>query len=220
MVATCQPELHEVDLSHPIAVITTPLTGRVLEVLAGTTRPLSASDIGRLVSEGTRQGVAKVLARLGEQGIVLADRRTSATYYTANRDHLAWPAIEQLATLPTSLRNRLAHDIGGWPVRPVHASIFGSVARGDADPTSDIDVLLVRPERLAAADEDAWEQQLDDLRDGVHRLTGNTAQIFTVTPSRLLEHARAQDPLVTAWRRDAITLVGQPISAVISALRP
>ena len=206
------------DLAHPITAVTSPLTGRVLEVLAGTTRPLSASDIARLVPDGTRQGAAKALARLETQGVVLAERRTSATYYTANREHLAWPAIEHLAGLRASLRNRLAQEITAWPVRAVHASMFGSAARGDADAASDVDLLLVRHERLSAADEDVWERQLDELRDGVRRLTGNAAQTFTVTPSRLLEHVQAEDPLVTAWRRDSITLAGEPIGAVIDGI--
>lgn len=204
------------DLSHPIVTVTTPLLGRVLEVLAGTTRPLSASDIGRLVSDGSRQGVAKALARLEAQGVVLADRRRSAIYYSVNRDHLAWPAIEQLVRLRSTLITRLAQAISVWPVEAVHASIFGSVARGEADAASDVDLLLVRDQRLSRAKLEAWERQLDELRATILRLTGNRAQTLSVTPSELLDRVRVEDPLVTALRRDSITLAGEPIDAVIA----
>jgi predicted nucleotidyltransferase len=207
-----------VDLSHPITSITSPMTGLVLEVLAGTTRPLSASDIGRLVPERSRQGAAKALARLEEQGLVNADRRTSATYYTANREHLAWPAIQQLVGLRGTIRDRLVEEIAPWRVRAVHASMFGSAARGDADASSDIDLLLVRHERLSAQDEAAWEEQLHALRDRFRLLTGNRVQTFVLTPSRLLEHVQAEDPLVAAWLRDSITITGQPIARVIAGI--
>ena len=192
----------------------------MLEVLAGTTRPLSASDIGRLVPERSRQGAAKALSRLEEQGLVHADRRRSAIYYTANREHLAWPAIERLCGLRGTMRDRLVEAIGAWRVRAVHASMFGSAARGGADASSDIDLLLVRHERLSAQDEAAWEEQLEALRDRFRILTGNRVQTFALTPSRLLEHVQAEDPLVSAWLRDSITLAGQPIGRVIARITP
>jgi predicted nucleotidyltransferase len=34
----------------------------------------------------------------------------------------------------------------------MHASLFGSAARGDGVPESDIDLLIIRPERVDAED--------------------------------------------------------------------
>lgn len=207
------------DLSHPINSVTSPLTGRVFEVLAGTTQALSGGDISRLAGEGSRAGIWKALERLEGQGLVHADRRRSATYYCANREHLAWPAIEQLVGLRKVLRNRLAHEIDTWRVSPLHASMFGSAARGDSDAESDVDLLLVRPETLDDGDEAAWDAQLDGLRERVRLLTGNQAQTFALTPSRLLEHIRAEDLIVANWRRDGIVLAGPPLGSFIGTLR-
>lgn len=205
------------DLGHPISSIASPLVGRVLEVLSGTTRPLAGREIGRLIGEGSPNGVWRALKRLEEQGIVLADHRAHATYYVANREHLAWAAIEALAWLRSDLRARLSREIGEWSVRVRHASMFGSAARGDADQDSDVDLLLVRPDDLDSADAETWDTQLSYLRDAVRRWTGNRCQTLVVDTPRLREHVRARDPLVQAWMNDGVLLHGAAIRDLIEA---
>lgn len=207
------------NLGHPISSITSPLAGRVLEVVSGTTRPLAGREIHKIVGEGSNSGVWKVLNRLEEQGILLADRRSHATYYVANRDHLAWPSIEAIVRLRGELTARLTAEIDGWSIAPLHASIFGSTARGDGDVDSDVDLLLVRPEDLAPNAVEDWERQLASVRDAVQRWTGNLCQTFVATPSRLAEHVRANDPLVRGWLDDEILLAGAPIAELIEAAR-
>ncbi len=207
------------DLGHPISSITSPLVGRVLEVVSGTTRPLAAREIHKIIGEGSHAGVWKVLNRLEVQGIVVADRRPHATYYVANRNHLAWPSIEALVRLREQLVARLTDKVEGWSVAPLHASIFGSTARRDADVESDVDLLVVRPEDLAPHAEEEWEGQLASVRDAVRRWTGNGCQTFIVSPSRLAEHVRAGDPIVRGWLDDTILLAGIPIADLIEAAR-
>ena len=132
--------------------------------------------------------------------------------YAANRKHLAWPAIEALAGLRSALLEQLRARIQEWSVAPIHASVFGSTARADADEQSDIDLLLVRPDGL---DEDEWERQLDALPDWVLELTGNRCQTFDVDAARFSEHVTAGDPLVDAWRRDGIHLAGVSIETLV-----
>jgi predicted nucleotidyltransferase len=90
-----------------------------------------------------------------------------------NRDHLAAPTVAALAQLRATLLKTLVDEIGSWDRAPVHASLFGSAARGDGGLTSDLDVLLVH-----ADDHDVdprWAHQLstsgERLRDAV-RLAG------------------------------------------------
>jgi predicted nucleotidyltransferase len=207
------------NMGHPITSIASPLAGRVLEVVSGTTRPLAGREIHKIVGEGSNSGVWKVLNRLEDQGILLADRRSHATYYIANRDHLAWPSIQAIVRLRDELTARLTAEIDGWAVAPLHASIFGSTARGDADVDSDVDLLVVRPEDLAPNTLEDWEEQLASVRDAVRRWTGNPCQTFVVTPSRLAEHVRAKDPLVRGWLHDEVLLAGESIVGLIEAVR-
>ncbi len=206
-------------LGHPLSSIAPPLDARVLEVLAGTTRPLSGRDVGRIIGEGSPNGVWKALNRLTQSGIVHADRRRRATYYLANRDHLAWPAIESLARLRGELFRRLASEIATWPMPPLHASVFGSAARGDADAASDLDLLIIRPDRLDDSELETWDRQLDALRDQVAHWTGNHVQTFCIDRDRLAEHVRADDPLVSSWLADEVHLAGTPIRDLVAAAR-
>jgi len=205
------------NLAHPVRAVVPTLDGPVLEVLAGTTRPLTGREVHRLARAGSPNGVRRVLARLVEQGLVHAEERAAAVFYVANRDHVAWPAVDLLTSLRRSLLDRLHAEFGSWRPKPVHASLFGSAARGEGGDQSDVDVLLVRPAGVEE-DESPWADQVDRLRRQVWAWTGNRCQAFQVDLVRLAEHVHARDPLVDAWLRDAITLVGSDLRTVLRRL--
>jgi len=100
------------DVAHPIRSVVPTLDGPVLEVLARTTRPLSGREVHRLAGTGSPNGIRLVLARLAEQGLVYAEERAKAVFYTANRDHVAWPAVEILTGLRRTLLDRLRAELG------------------------------------------------------------------------------------------------------------
>ncbi|MGH9268378.1 MAG: nucleotidyltransferase domain-containing protein, partial [Acidimicrobiales bacterium] len=55
---------------------------------------------------------------------------------------------------------------------PVSAIVFGSLARGEADALSDVDVVLVRPADVDEDDE-PWASSSEQWRSMARRLTGN-----------------------------------------------
>lgn len=207
------------NLASPLSAFCSPTIAHTVEILAGTTRPLTGREISRIAGQGSATSVWRALGRLTEQGLVSSDHRGTAVYYTANRDHLAWPAIEAIVRLRTELIARLEQLIAAWAIQPLHASVFGSTARGDGDSASDIDLLLVRPDALREADEAAWDEQVSELRRAVVRWTGNGCQAFQVDRARLGEHVAANDPLVDAWLRDGVALAGAPLSELIGGRR-
>lgn len=139
-------------------------------------------------------------------------------FYLGNREHLAWPAAEQLADLRAAFLDRLRSELRSWRPKPIHASIFGSAARADGNAESDIDVLLIRPDDI---DEDAapWADQVDRLRNRVRAWTGNHCQIFQLDRRRLAEHVQAGDPLVDAWRHESIAMAGPEFRTILRQLR-
>jgi hypothetical protein len=202
------------DLGRPIRAVVPSLDGPVLEVLAGTSRPLTIFEVQRLAGVGSPSGIRKVLERLTREGVVEVDRRANAAYYAANREHLAWPAVEILVGLRSALFRLLASEIHSFAVPPVHASLFGSAARADGEAESDIDVLLVKP-TLDDVAEEAWASQLDTLRARVLTRTGNRCQAFDLSLSRLAEHVGADDALLRSWLTDGVLLFGQPLSDLV-----
>jgi hypothetical protein len=207
------------DIRHPIRAIIPTLDGPVLEVLARTTRPLTGREIQRLAGRGSPNGIRLALVRLSEQGVVYAEQRTTAVYYTANRDHLAWPAVETLTGLRRTLLEQLRTELESWQQTAIHASLFGSAAREDGDATSDIDLLLVRPDDVAE-DEGPWADQVDQLRHHVSIWTGNRCHVFQLDRQRLAEHVQAKDPLIESWLRDAIPLAGSHLRNTLRHLPP
>ena len=109
------------------------------------------------------------------------------------------------------LFDRLRSEVSSWAVEPTHAGLFGSLARGTANSTSDIDVLLVRPKKLTAAQEGVWLEQIDRLDRHIQAWTGNAAQIIDLTPATLDSMVGKADPLVDSWRTDEIPLFGERI---------
>jgi hypothetical protein len=204
------------DVSHPIRSIIPTLDAPVLEALAATRRRLSGREVHRLADAGSVRGVQLVLARLVAQGLVDAEEHAGAILYAANRAHLAWPAIEALAGIRGELLGRVRDVVAGWSIQPLHVSLFGSAARRDGDASSDIDLLVVRPD--AVPDDEAWDDQVDGLRADVRDWTGNRCQILVIGGRRLAEHVTAGDPLVDGWLRDEILLAGEPLRTIIDGI--
>lgn len=209
-------KLLTVDLARPYASITPTLEGDVLTVLARTTGSLSGREIARLAPRGSQRGILSALERLVDQGVVVCADAGSSFQYRLNREHLAAPAVEVLMGMRAALWDRLRTAIAAWDPLAVHASAFGSAARGDGGAAGDIDLLLVRPRDLDAEDP-AWREQVAELGDRVLRWTGNHAGIAELAASDLPALAVERPELADNLRSDAITLAGPSVAALLEA---
>jgi predicted nucleotidyltransferase len=207
------------DLSRSYAaVMGGALEGEVLSVLAGTTRPLTGRQIARLATHGSDRGLRLALNRLAEQGLVDAVEAPPAVLYSLNRDHIAAPVALELAGLRGELLRRLRTAIAQWRVPAVHASMFGSAARGEGDARSDIDLLVVRPESVDSEDPE-WRDQLHELAVAIERWTGNHAGISEVGEEELSHLASERRPIVDELERDAITVAGPEAGRLLRVKR-
>jgi predicted nucleotidyltransferase len=164
------------DFGHPFRVVAPTLDGDVLMVLAGADEGFSGRHIHRILRHGSEQGVRKAAERLVDQGVVLRRQVGQAKVYRLNREHLAADYIEGLAGLRAELLERLRATIAKWERPPLLALLFGSVATGEADSSSDLDLLVVRP---ADVEEESplWIEQLAALERDASGWTGNDARI-------------------------------------------
>jgi hypothetical protein len=198
------------DLTDPTRAVTPTLDGPILAVLAATGRALTVGEIANQAARGSEIGVRKSLARLVEQGIVKATLVGRNTVHELNRDHIAAPVADILANLRTELWERFRKELESWSPLPVYACIFGSAARRDGGPESDIDLLLVHPpfpgespptpKRKSGwievvgtflstfsvvpqtpANAQTWQKQVDRLRGEVRKWTGNTLQVVDLS---------------------------------------
>ncbi len=194
------------DLAHPISTVVPTLDGPVLATLARTSQPLTGRRVHQLTETGSEAGVRKVLTRLVDTGLVTATRVGPSLQYALNRRHLAADAVLELSALRGRMVLRMKSEIEQRDNdQIVHASIFGSAARGDGDLDSDIDLLLVCSSDEALQSLSDWIAQLGE---GVHAWTGNFLQTYAITTDELTRHLVAADPLVNEWLRDSITVHG------------
>ena len=182
-------------------------------MLAGTDRGLTGREVALLTGRSSHSGVLAVLNRLTEHGLVTRVELNRASLFTLNRDHLATPAVVALAGMRTALLGHLQTQLAKWEIAPIHASLFGSTARGDGDTQSDIDVFVVRPAVISEEDPH-WRKQVDDLEESIGRLTGNGVAVLEVSETELERLSKDEPPIVVALLADAVVLSGPRVSVL------
>lgn len=193
------------DYRRPLLIVTPTLDGDVLAALARGDVELSGRELARHVGHGSTEGIRRAADRLVGQGTVLRRAAGGAHLYRLNRDHLAAPYIERLANLRGELIDRLRSTLAAWSEPPRLAMLFGSVARGEASATSDLDLLIVRP-RAIDADDEVWRTQLVELERSVAAWTGNDTRVVEYGEDELA--GLAAEPLLGDVLDEGIELVG------------
>ena len=186
--------------------------GALLQVLARLEQPVTRRQLAAAagVAPGNASAVIEDLIRAGMVNETVAGR---SSMVVLNRDHLAVGPLLALAGLRGELIRRLRERLSEWSDLE-GAWLFGSVARGDADGESDIDLLIVA-EDLHAAN---LHVSLAQLQADVRSWTGNDVQLVEHTPVSWRKLVRAKNPLVDGIRSDGVSLAGDT-AALLERLR-
>lgn len=199
-------------LNKPFATVTPTLDGDVLGVLASADVTFTISQIQRILSTVSGEGIRKVLARLTLQGVVLHDQVGRTNIYRLNTEHLAAEPIMVLSRLNSIFLERLEAYLEGWGEELRYAAVFGSAATGRMMLDSDIDLFLVRASvsEFDGHDEGSgvWEQRVAELARLVTTWTGNDARVVEYTDDELRAAARGSEPLLDDVSRQGLTVVG------------
>ncbi len=202
----------------PLATITPGLEGAALTALAGAATALSATQIQRITGRGSRYGLVLALERLVEHGIVTAIPASRGHLYQLNQDHVLAPIVVAATKATSEVDHRLTQAIGDLTPQPISAALYGSVARGEATPSSDIDLLLIATDDLDP-DANTWTRQINHLERSVRSWTGNPLQAVTVTQAQLVLMAAAKAGIMDEWEHDAHTIAGHNAQSLIRAAR-
>ncbi|GCE77975.1 nucleotidyltransferase domain-containing protein [Cellulomonas biazotea] len=205
------------DLSHPLRSLIPTLDAAALEVLAGTESGLSATQVAKLAGKGSRPGLILALDRLTRAGLVHAVPSNTGHLYRLNRDHLLARAVLDAATARRELLHRLGAVIDDLIPHPVHASVYGSTARGEATEDSDVDLLIVTPTEADRYD-DTWREQMRTLEDRVHAWTGNRLEVLTLSAHGVGTAHAAGEPLIRELWRDAVTVHGPDFPVLMTTV--
>jgi predicted nucleotidyltransferase len=194
-----------VDFSHSVAALIPGVQGKLLESIAGLGRSVTSRQAASIAQVSENQA-SKILRELAALGILVRTDAGNAALYELSGTNLAANLIRQICNLRQqlfeSMRTQCAEMIKLKP--GVWIAVFGSTARGDSTSSSDIDVLIVRPDPIGPDYRDVWDRMIFDFSETVSSLAGNA-----VNP---VEYWRSEvDPGRPFWRevlRDQVTIAG------------
>lgn len=180
-------------LQNPFAALMPTIDGEVLAVLARLQRdlPFPLSSIVERTGR-SRTGVRRAVEHLVQQGIVLFDDIGGVKTYRLNHDHLLAPQVIAVSRTRAVFLDRLRSACAQMPLR--YAALFGSAARGEMRPDSDIDLIFITD----AEHRDEVEDRVHDLAAAARLWTGNPVNpIFfsteDITTSDELLHTIAEE---------------------------
>jgi|AntAceMinimDraft_12_1070368.scaffolds.fasta_scaffold27138_2 hypothetical protein len=89
-------------------------------------------------------------------------------------------------------------ELAQWRPQASSAYLYGSVAKGTSSNTSDVDILIIRPDHVAV-DDRSWERQIFALEVASPKWTGNQAAIT--------EHSESEWDLLGKQRYNLVTQI-------------
>jgi len=199
-----------VQLNKPFATVTPTLDGDVLAVLASADVAFTISQIHRILTTVSGEGIRKVLTRLTAQGVVLHDQVGRTHTYRLNTEHLATKPIMALAQLNSTFLECLEEHLTKWGKELKYAAVFGSAATGRMKLDSDIDLFLVRASEPDGHENepDRWEAQVTELARLVTVWTGNNGRVVEYTEEELPAAIAAGEPLLLDVSKQGLTVAG------------
>ena len=202
-------------LYHPLDdVLGTRALVRVLRVLATHGGSLAVADIARR-AKLTLPSVRTALRRLLDLEVTTGIGAGRSMVCELRQEHPLVPVLVSLFSVEqeqaTTVLGAVREAAGRLDPAPWAVWLYGSVARGEDDAASDIDIALV----TAAPESGA---QADALRDAVLRTRAASAErvsVITMAPADVRRAARAKTPFWDNLRRDAVVLLGDAPADVL-----
>lgn len=164
----------------------------------------------------TNAGAHRVLRSLVDAGVVRREGQRRVTAYRLDATHPLAPAIDELFAAEAARVDRVLNAVraAATPHRPTAVWLYGSAARGDDTPASDLDIAVVLPDERTESTLAAIREALTPT-EAAERVTLSVIGLSLADVARLSGDAGgAADPLWRAIDRDAVPLLGEPPALV------
>ncbi len=200
------------DFVRPIEAIVPGAQGRVLAVLAETTAELNLRTIAQLAGVSQAQA-SRVLPGLVELGVVERREVPPASLFRLVPEHVAARVLLALARSSDVVFDEIGRLASALPRPPVSVIVFGSLARREARPDSDIDLVVVRPDEIDE-DDDAWAESLEGFRRHVRRLAGNPVEVLEVSADEAASRLTGRRSVWADIRREGRVVHGLELDRI------
>jgi predicted nucleotidyltransferase len=151
-----------------------------------------------------------VLNHLVALGLVERREAGSAALVRLARDNEAAKAVILLGDLRSRVIDRLRSQAKTIRPAPVSLVIFGSLIRGEARSSSDVDVLAVR-DRDVAEDDQLWLETLGQWVARAARIVGNPVNLLTVGEDEIPNLLRRRQSVWSEIVQDGLVLLGSEL---------
>lgn len=179
---------------QPFGGVVPGVRGAVLATLLRTGAPVTGRQLHAMIKDDySLSTVQEELRVLRQLGLITTETVGRAGLHRVNEDHVSVPHLRGLLDPISALIDTVRTSVDSSAKSVI---LFGSVARGEATDTSDIDLVVVAP-----AD---WAGRLD-LQDSVRSRLGNSCDVLVLTPD---DFAGTREPVVGEIIRDGIALIG------------
>ena len=156
----------------------------------------------------SHSNVQRAIRVLSDGGFIAVRRIGRADVVRVNKDHFAFAALRTLFQLRRNLPDRVAEDLrSAFRGSVVSLVVFGSYARGEADRSSDLDLLVLAKSRAAL------ESRLPSIEAAFARKYGLPLSVHLLSLDDL---RRGRVPAyVRTASEEGILLFGPPLRKVI-----
>lgn len=204
------------DYERPVEALIPGVQGRVLGVLARTGTELTMRTVADLAGVSPQQA-SVVIGKLVDLGLVERRDVPPASLVRLAANNVAAQAVLSIANLRNNVLSRLIQFASAIVPTPASLTVFGSFARGEAGPDSDIDVLAVRPSGMPT-DAYEWTDSLGRWAQQATVAAGNPVNVIEAATEELPALLRRSGPSV--WKdaaTEGIVLAGVPLTELVNA---
>lgn len=204
---------------HPLDAILGQLSKvRVLRFLVTHEREQGGREIARHVGL-SHPIVHRSLRDLAAHGLILSRWAGGTCLYRTNPDH--WMVKELLGPLFAKEHGTL-RALGAFLLKHLSTPdasliLFGSVGRGEERPDSDLDLLVVLPNRRQR---NAVEAKIFEVVPEVTRIFGNRLAPVVLTRAEFRERFRRRERWIRTVLKDGQLIAGPPLTALVSRHGP
>lgn len=193
---------------------------RVLRALADAPHPMSGREVARMAGAG-RSMTQHVLTEFAEMAIVSAETTRAQHLYVLNRQHrlvrdgvlpLFRAERQRVVDLFAELKRIVAEDSGAPEGRVLAAYVFGSAARGDDVPGSDLDLLVIT---RSACEAEAVHDLLSGYAPALRTCFGVTLSPVVIDAATARRQAANGDSFLRSAVRDGRRVHGQPLEDLL-----
>lgn len=176
----------------------------VLRTLGRATEPLTGREIARRAAL-SHTAVHEALSHLWKFGVLdLAPGRRGSSRYSVRSSHaLIAEILSPMFRFEETLLERLSAAVALQCPPGSSVIVFGSAARGEDGPDSDVDLLALVP---SGSDLRALEERMDTL--DTWRTLGRRVFVLVWTPEMMRRAKREGSPILSEIEREGRALVG------------